>query len=149
MDHIIFLDCDGVLNNAQTREIVPETGFIGADENNIIQLVRIIQATNAEIVLSSTWQNDAPMLAYLKEKLAYYNLKIIDTTHEKDIFRGHTILKYVNAHQINHYVILDDYPYEDFYTLHLEAHLVQTDFSVGLSSADVASAIQILEGGLA
>lgn len=148
MDHIIFLDCDGVLNNAQTREVVPATGFIGADDNNIIQLARIVQQTGAQIVLSSTWQNDAPMLAYLKEKLAYYHLKIIDTTKEKDIFRGHTILRYVNAHKIEHYVILDDYPYEDFYTLYLDGHLVQTDFSVGLSSQDAAQAIQILEGGL-
>ena len=35
MDKVIFLDIDGVLNNASTSNIVETTGFIGVDEGYI------------------------------------------------------------------------------------------------------------------
>lgn len=145
MDHIIFLDCDGVLNNVYTNEVVKATGFIGIDPHNLLQLYRLVTKTSAAIVLSSTWQNDPLMFEYLKVTLAKYQMKVIDVTHEKSIDRGATIKKYILTHGIVHYVILDDYPFEDFYTMHLETHFVNTDFAVGLSSRDVEKAIEILK----
>lgn len=144
MEKVIFLDCDGVLNNAQTTELVPSVGFIGADEANIIQLYRIVQKTHAQIVLSSTWQNEPGMFEYLKGKLAQYHMEISDVTGEKDINRGHWIECYIQNHSIDHYVILDDYPFEDFYSLHLDHHLVLTDYEIGLSGENVPQAIHIL-----
>lgn len=145
MDHIIFLDCDGVLNNAVTSEVVKATGFIGADNHNLLQLYRLVNLTGAQIVLSSTWQNDSGMLKYLKKKMKRYQLEIIDTTHEHDIFRGATIKGYIEAHGIMHYVILDDYHFEDFDTMGLLPHFVQTDYYKGLTTDDVRKAVEVLK----
>ncbi|MDD6423167.1 MAG: HAD domain-containing protein [Intestinibaculum porci] len=145
MDNVIFLDCDGVLNNATTQEVVEATGFIGVDTHNLLQLYRLVKKSQATIVLSSTWQNDPLMFEYLKVKLHHYQMKIVDVTHEKTIYRGATIKKYILEHGITNYVILDDYPFEDFYTMRLDHHFVNTDFKYGLTSHDVTKALVILK----
>ena len=65
MDKVIFLDIDGVLNNASTSNIVETTGFIGVDERNVRVLVKLMKEVDADIVLSSTWQADQQMYDYL------------------------------------------------------------------------------------
>jgi hypothetical protein len=85
------------------------------------------------------------MLKYLKKKLERYQMEIVDTTHEKDYYRGATIKRYILQHGIVHYVILDDYHFEDFDTMGLLDHFVQTDYYKGLTTDDVKKAIEVLK----
>jgi hypothetical protein len=67
MKRIIFLDIDGVLNSAQFRAesttgegVVIVNGAFDAtahiDPRRVARLNRLIEATNAEVVLSSSWR---------------------------------------------------------------------------------------------
>ncbi len=50
---VIFLDIDGVLNTDKDRS---RFGIDYLDNSCLLQLKRIVQATNARIVLSSSWR---------------------------------------------------------------------------------------------
>ena len=52
---IIFLDVDGVLNSNITRRRTTD-GFIFVSGRHIKNLKRIIDATGAKVVLSSSWR---------------------------------------------------------------------------------------------
>lgn len=56
MRKIIFLDIDGVLNTQATLRS-SHNGIIGIDPYRVLLLDRIIQATGAEVVLSSSWRH--------------------------------------------------------------------------------------------
>ena len=51
---VIFLDVDGVLNTKYSKSRCGR--FIGIDKDKVAQLKRIVDETDAEIVLSSTWR---------------------------------------------------------------------------------------------
>lgn len=55
MRKIIFLDIDGVLNTQETLR-KSHNGIIGIDPYKVLLLDRIVQATGAEVVLSSSWR---------------------------------------------------------------------------------------------
>ena len=54
---VIFLDIDGVLNYATTAARAP-CGCIGIAEPAVRNLKKIIDATGAKIVLTSTWKSE-------------------------------------------------------------------------------------------
>ena len=150
---VIFLDVDGVLNNAWTAERSPG-GYTGVSDELIRNLKKIVSATGAKIVLSSDWRLVRHHLIrsrdyrYLAGKLQTIgNLKI--SGHTDDISwnrRGAEISKYLEDHpEITEFVILDDIPFSDFFTGKLSDHLVLTDSGEGLTDADAAEAVQILQ----
>ena len=51
----IFLDVDGVLNNANTKAINP-SGYAGVSSKLVRNLAKIVFATGAGIILSSDWK---------------------------------------------------------------------------------------------
>jgi hypothetical protein len=58
MRKIIFLDVDGVMNSRETlARVRPGGGIIGIDAYLALIVDRIVQATGAEIVLSSSWRH--------------------------------------------------------------------------------------------
>lgn len=145
---VIFLDVDGVLNNASTNVYTPK-GYIGVDKVLLNRLLDIIKETNAVIVLTSSWKYDDE-ISYLYEKLG--DNKPIDVTidpEERQYRRGAGILDYINNSniEIEEFVIIDDYSF-DFSSLGLFPHCVLTDESIGLSEEDVKTAIDILNGKL-
>ena len=85
---VIFLDVDGVLNSQQLFEKSEDAQLISVDEENIKNLKKIVDATGAKIVLSSSWRygwaehSDAVQdwCQILVDILAKYDLKIIDKT---------------------------------------------------------------------
>lgn len=160
----IFLDVDGVLNcmpycDRTGRELNPE---------NIRRLKEIVDATDAEIVLSSTWKriwhDESVGSKHQKEmlvsSLGQYGLSIAALT--PDSKKGnrpeeiHTFLiEYARMHpeETIFYVILDDdYKKEHFEPYFLENHLVSTKFFCqaeeegGLQDCHVQKAICILNG---
>ena len=138
---VIFLDIDGVLNNARSNE--ESLTFPSIDEDNLQHLKRTIDATNASIVLTSTWKedyqdNDA-IRSFINEKVP-----VFDTTDDNILNRGKGILEYLSAHRdVESFVILDDEAF-DFEECGLVDHWVKTFYDCGLTEMDAERAIRIL-----
>lgn len=157
---LIFLDVDGVLNCGETKETI--NGWLFVDNEKIEQLKRIVDATGAKIVLSSTWRqgyygitqrnpgdtSDWGVEEYeaLAERCGQYGLTFFGFTRWPMIAdRELEIIDWMNSwdgEKIESYVILDDIP---FFT-ELIDHFVQTDFADGLTPELADKAIEILGG---
>ncbi len=155
---ILFLDVDGVLNCKHTKESF--AGYVFVSDDKIRLLKRIIEATDAQIVLSSSWRegwfykDHAPhttsteldLFEALQDKLLDYDIEMLDYTAELG-HRGLEIdawLKGCVDEEIKAYVILDDM--DEAELVPHSSHLVQTDFYEGLTEKDVIMAIEMLNG---
>lgn len=159
---LIFLDVDGVLNSLSTKEKLE--GYTFVSDELIARLKQIVEATDAKIVLSSTWRRgwhcqehvadpnaqdlqDIRMFEALKAKLQDFDLELMSYT---DDFRrrGQEIdawLKAWDGESIESYVILDDLGGTE-----MRPHcrrLIQTSMSVGLTEKHVQKAIRMLTDG--
>ena len=160
---IIFLDVDGVLNCSTSKSYCNDDtcGVItGIDSDKVKRLAKIVEATGAEIVLSSDWKDgwskyytsSKPSHAKYLDNHLYKKgrLTIKDktpSTHKGSWFRGEEILAYLRLHQdVENYVILDDTFFEDFSAKEISEHLVLTNHKLGLTDDDVEKAIRILRG---
>lgn len=157
MRKVLFLDCDGVINDKLTCACV--AGFIYADQDKIDRVADIVKETGAVIVLISTWRLDwskeeESLLATLRKDLAKRGVEIYDKTslivHLSDLsFRGNRdkeIRNYLKEHEdIENYVIIDDM-YELYYTDELIEHLVITDEFEGLTEEKKLEVIEMLKG---
>ncbi|MBR6647981.1 MAG: hypothetical protein IKL29_01225, partial [Bacteroidaceae bacterium] len=113
---VIFLDVDGVLNSVDTSEVFQ--GFVGIEDKLVSKLRKIVRATGAQIVLSSSWKHDWEPLDkdkqnkygdYLDQKLKKYLLSAVDKTSEANSeCRGEGIIEWVGAHEVDSFIILDD-----------------------------------------
>ena len=113
---VIFLDVDGVLNSVDTSEVFQ--GFVGIDDKLVSKLRKIVRATGAQIVLSSSWKHDWEPLDkdkqnkygdYLDQKLKKYLLSAVDKTSEANSeCRGEGIIEWVGTHEVDSFIILDD-----------------------------------------
>lgn len=120
---IVFLDIDGVLNSRRTALAFKgyphkfEPGLPGFDPVAVGLVRKLVEHTQAQVVLSSSWRFDerewvkaGPMLG----------LPIIDRTpvglhwhpdyqDHQQILRGHEIKHWLSEKpEVSHYVILDD-----------------------------------------
>ena len=153
---IIFLDVDGVLNDRYTEETFE--GFVFVSDEKILLLKEIIEATEAQIVLTSTWRKgwfykdhdstyngeEVWLFEALQEKLNEYGIELFDYTEEAG-HRGDEIsswLKKHNGETIEAYIVIDDMD-EDELRCH-SARFIQTDFEVGLTEHHVDQAIKLL-----
>ena len=157
---VIFLDIDGVVNFRYSRSRCQ--GYTGIDDDKVALLKEIVDATDANIVLSSTWRleyNKAghhleKMGDYLKKKLAKQGLSVYDVTPDlgkNGWDRGKEILDWLVRHpDVDKYLILDDDEY-DFYQIGHEItdFWIQTEYysrQGGLQQEHVDRAIEILNG---
>lgn len=160
--NFIFLDCDGVLNDQNTEHRIQ--GVIGFDKRKIQRLARIVKATGAQIVLSSSWKFDWRLDKteqniygnYLDAQLAACGLSIIDKTNDEghSDLRGRGILTWLARYReaypgedIN-YIILDDEDF-DFADCNILDRWVRTHFYAkagGIREAQVKQAIELLGG---
>lgn len=155
---IIFLDVDGVLN-CQSSESKCH-GFIGIDSDKVKRLRKIIEATDAKIVLTSTWKKDwikdldrkdeqNVYGNYLENKLKQEDLFILDkTTEEKNMScRGEGIFNYLRSHNVDQWIAIDDDIFDDYEDYGIMEHLVKTDFYKyygGIQDEHVKLAIEML-----
>ena len=177
---VIFLDVDGVLNSeydckqSHYTMNVEGHGCIGISNVRLRLLKQIIDATDAKIVLVSSWKSSwleyraqvkeylttdkkEPLYIYFdRNKYGYYlhkkfrkhKLEIYDTTEEYEPNpwnRGTGIHNYLEAHKdIKNWIVLDDEIFKD-YNDEILTHLIQTDFYYGaLDEEDVKKAIELL-----
>lgn len=157
---IIFADIDGVLNVFTTKEKFQ--GYIGIDDKRLERLKEIVDATNAKIVLSSTWRlgynKDGHMLhdhgEYVKKKFNDAGLEIYDVTPDlksNGIYRGKEIKQWLSDHEednIENFIIIDDENF-DFSYEKLGSYWIQTQYfrgDGGLQPKHVKRAIKMLNG---
>jgi hypothetical protein len=168
MGKIIFLDIDGVLNpvhymnalykmwNASNKQIKShdEYGQLFFYQN-CEALKKIIDATNAKIVISSTWRmagmNQMKAL-WQQRQLAGEIIGITPTEqvivdsgmakHYDEVCRGMEIAYWINKHKyVGTYVIIDD---TDDMLKDQQKYFVKTNSNYGLTLDDAEKAIQIL-----
>lgn len=136
----IFLDIDGVLNHQNSPFLnLSEHGIsgLGVDDDKLHRLSTIISATNAIVVLSSSWKvyfdNDLNSKhidgKYLLKRLEEYNICLYDKTNDTGGNRGEGIRTWLNLHPyITKWIVLDDEIFDDFAQHNITSHLIQTDF---------------------
>ncbi len=157
MQRIIFLDFDGVLNSlkgyrrakAEDRPTGDEYGTV-FDGDCVAALRRIVEATEAKIVVTSSWRffldmdDMRKMWADRRLPGSVYSVTPTDLLidPEERCKRGIEIGEWLRSHKgVTDFVIIDDD--KDFLPDQL-AHLICTDADTGLTSSDADRAVQIL-----
>ena len=150
---ILFLDIDGVLNSDAFADYMLEEDNVDIfnedmlDERAIIQLKKIIMATDAEIVLSSSWRWYKDTRDKVHRQLQAKDIDFVDTTPleiDTAMSRGMEIKAWLDEHpEVERFVILDD---DDLRIQEYLPYHVKTTFRYGLTREKAAEAIQILNG---
>lgn len=115
------------------------------DDEAIDLLRTIVESTNSEIVLSSSWRWYKESREKIREQLQKHNLKFIDITPTRTditLKREEEIQSWLDSHpEVVNYVILDD---EKISCESMRKHHVRTTFSRGLTIESAQTAIEIL-----
>lgn len=141
---VIFLDVDGVLNNSNWAiQMYDEGVHVYAenllDERAVRLLQKLIDATDAKIVVSSSWRRDKYAMQCLSDQLK--PMEVYDVTPLKSSIRGDEITAWLKKHKdVEAYVILDD---DSDMGDHMD-HLIQTTFQRGLQPEHIEEAIKWL-----
>lgn len=140
---IIFLDIDGVLNNSETATRCH--GAIGIDPFLVAIFNRIIFATDAKIVISSSWRHSKDGLDEIRKKVMSF-IGITPTLPlsggAETMERGKEIQTWIERHpeiKIEKYAILDDN--SDFLP---NQPLFQTTWEKGLTEEIASKVIDYL-----
>lgn len=153
---IVYLDIDGVLN-CDSSPIYIYDVYVGIDEDKLQQLKRIIDETNAEIILTSTWKTrwfkdlldkdfQDDFGNEIDKRFSAVGLSILNRTWENDLYyRGHGIKSSVQKYKPEAWVVLDDEYFPDFKECDIDKHLVKTDwYGLGLTAEKANLAIKVL-----
>ena len=153
---VIFLDVDGVLNFVYCKAREP-CGCIGISNASVKNLAKIVEATGAAIVLTSTWKQHwqrntrstdqiHPSGKYLQNKLLKQKLFILDKTTDNMDNRGEGIQNWLANHPgVTHWIVLDDDVFPDYKQQGIMPHLIKTSFYAGgLTESYVNQAIGLL-----
>lgn len=154
---VIFLDFDGVLNSAKYDRERDMTINTNIDESRLPLLKQIIDATQAKIVLSTSWRshwnkniNDCDDVGlWINTVFKKYGLEIYGKTPQLHMGAGRKaeVLSWLEfpPETVESFVILDDYAlgWEE-----LGERLVKTSpyIGLGLEAEHVEKAIKILRG---
>ena len=144
---IIFLDIDGVLNSGpwiQKNSHLELDQLIDPDAVKILN--QIIHATNAKIVISSTWRKhfseDNNGLKRMQEFFAKYDISPIvgRTSSLSGKQRSSEIQAWLDKNLIASFVIIDDDRDAD-----IQDRFIKILFTVGFQEYHIKEAIDILE----
>ena len=143
---IIFLDIDGVLNSQEFVDLLGDQwNMEQVDRKAVERLNRIVEATGADVVISSTWRI-VLHLDFIESVIndAGGKVTIVDKTPRLGGPRGYEIQKWLDENPgHDRFVILDDC--EDM--VHLWPHLVETTWDLGLLDEHVEQAIKVINKG--
>ena len=143
---VIFLDVDGVLNDAATEDRTPN-GFVGLSDTMISNLERVVKNTDAKVVLVSTWksewdklpENRMPDGEYLNRRLKEHNIVIADKTVDRVSNRGFGINCWLSEHpEAKHWIVLDDDVFVDYAHMGIMPHLIRTRYYCGGLTSELA-----------
>lgn len=167
MSKVIFLDIDGVLNSnfwnaTHTKELSDGTLI---DAEKVALLGGLMRRTGAQLILHSGWRfwydGDCKPLraesARLSAMLADEGMTIagvtpdltteeIRRTKKFSLVKAQEILAWVAQHpETTGWVVLEDL---DLHNAEVARHQVMTDQTVGMTEADVETAVRILNNSL-
>ena len=146
----IFLDVDGVLNNAtyfykcfnkhKNKGIMSCENF-PFDPKCLNNLMILKQKLNnngykVHIILSSTWRMDKISIAIVNSRLAEYGMKVEDKTKIFTGDRTEEIKDYINKHFCVNYLVLDDANCNI-----LSNHFIHTNFKTGFDDKKLEEAL--------
>ncbi len=168
---VVFLDIDGVLNaDCDFGGKSKPNPYVSSDDGNrycgicrthVKLLKKIVDRTDAKIVLTSSWKNDYNdyirhgyfnrVGKYLHNKLRAFGLSIYDTTIKYDFSggknRGYEISQWLEDHpEVDKWVVLDDEKFSDYDFLKITPNLILTDSEYGLWKLPALQAIYKLTG---
>ena len=157
----LFLDIDGVLNTGCYSDYLVEKGLCETDADGYLfdpeavqNLEYIIEATDAKIIITSTWRLDGDMQALWHNRNLAGEVVGVTPTVQKEkaigkikIWYGHRGMEIEewlrsNATVPYKYAILDD---EDDYLEAQSDHLVLTDPMTGITKEIADKVINLLD----
>ena len=150
---VIFLDLDGVLNSHRYLYVTPKpwdgmeyegNEHLQLDPVAIDRLNQIIEATQAVVVVSSSWRHghSRERLQEMLEARGFTGEVIDVTPDDSRLDRGDEIALWLADHpDVERYVVLDD-DADD--TVVMKKHLVKTSFHTGLLDCHVSEAVRRL-----
>lgn len=158
---VIFLDFDGVLNSfrgggASDDWASPRGAASRLERPMVERLNRIVAATGARIVVSSSWRLEFT-LPELRQILFFAGFKgrVLGVTPRVGVReftfaarRATAIVEWLRCflqrYPLDGYLILDDAPLRQWLPRHAAERFIQTDSHEGLGAAHVEVAIRIL-----
>ncbi len=150
---VIFLDIDGVLNCSYSKSEC--CGKLGIDNDKVKRLRQIVTASDARLVLCSTWKDgwektdkeqQSEEANYLDRKLKRERLWIMDKTTDLHTDRGAGILRWIEGKRIESWIVIDDEEF-DYKELGIVDRVVRTEYyseNGGLQDEHVQAAIDKL-----
>ena len=158
MKKILFLDFDGVLVTDKCQMQLWETKGTLRDEHGVLFdpecvkcLKEIIDATDADIVVSSTWKMDMGLEGILR-MWSDRGLpgKVIGVTPDIDpIHRGDEIAAWLDSYGDDcSFAIIDDTPFTDFFREEQQPHLFKVDERTGIDEETARRVIDYFNGNL-
>lgn len=147
MNKYIFIDFDGVITTPTSRWCI--------DPNKVKHIESIIQTTGAKLVISSSWSVGSRNAEEFVSKVfglfsdltkdvvkdSIFINSIIDVTDHMGSARGDEIQRWLDSHEVDSYVIIDD---EDDMLEEQLFNFVQTDSYEGITEREVHLAIDVL-----
>lgn len=103
---IVMVDVDGVLNTESSlrKRALNETGI---DPYRVVLLHRILEATGAKVVVSSSWRLYPKSLEHVKKACTPHFLDVTPNPPGKS--RGEKITHWLEDHpEVERYAVLDD-----------------------------------------
>ena len=137
---VLFLDIDGVMC----------VDGVNIDSGRLLLLKRIVDHTDASIVLSSEWRKDASGLTEVAKALSKVGLQLYDITPNfgdvTDGVRPLEVLDWLdNSANITGWVVIDDFNLlEEQMGDALKDNFVRTNEKHGLQESDATQAIEKL-----
>lgn len=165
MNHMIFLDIDGVLNSNAWNESHQSEISNGTliDSEKVTLLSELVKRTSAGIILHSGWKHwftgkleplrkEAEILRAMLEREGVliagitpdHSTEEIRKTKKFSMVKAGEIIAYLEQHpDVTHWIVIDDL---DLHHAEIERHQVKTDPDVGLTAEDVRRAEKMLLG---
>lgn len=146
MEKYIFLDVDGVLNCQDTYIKYGRAKHESLlDLAMVNRLVGIVEATEAKIVISSSWRLSSRSMDDLLSCFYKFGLRIYGITPDNFSNRGQQIEEWLLAHhkgETVRLIILDDDIIED----NMQSYQIKTKWVIGLQDGHMKEAIHALLG---
>ena len=143
---LLFLDVDGVLNSMDRCGGDGD----GLDEDKLRLLKQIIDATSAEIVISSSWRTVPCEMAELSSALRRNGMEHIGCT-PKMLIRTEEIAAFIRQFKarnpdvrVTNWIAIDDMALEKWNEKMMRGHFVRTSLRCGMTKEDAVKAIQLL-----
>lgn len=139
-DKVIFLDCDGVLNNRESCR----NGIQLMNEKCSL-LRQLVELTEAKIILSSSWRHGVDLDQFdlfLWKSGGPFKSVAGETPRRPGHIRGKEIEVFLQENEVSKYIIIDDD--SDFFD-EQKPFLIQTTFEYGLLEEHVVKGMNLLK----